>query len=85
MLVVDSIQTVADEELDQAAGSPTQVRGCAARLLRYAKSNGTALVLVGHVTKDGNVAGPKTLEHIVDCVLTLEGERTGSLRLFRAR
>jgi DNA repair protein RadA/Sms len=52
--------------------------------LRYAKASGTALVLVGHVTKDGNVAGPKTLEHIVDCVLTLEGERTGSLRLLRA-
>jgi DNA repair protein RadA/Sms len=84
VLVVDSIQTVADEELDQSAGSPTQVRESAARLLRFAKANSTALVLVGHVTKDGNVAGPKTLEHIVDCVLTLEGERTGSLRLLRA-
>jgi DNA repair protein RadA/Sms len=84
VLVIDSIQTVADESLDQSAGSPTQVRESAARLMRFAKSNGTALILVGHVTKDGNVAGPKTLEHIVDCVLTLEGERTGSVRLLRA-
>ena len=84
VLVVDSIQTVADESLDQSAGSPTQVRESAAGLMRFAKSNATALILVGHVTKDGSVAGPKTLEHIVDCVLTLEGERSGSVRLLRA-
>jgi DNA repair protein RadA/Sms len=84
VLVIDSIQTVADDSLDQSAGSPTQVRESAAQLLRYAKANDTVLILVGHVTKDGNVAGPKTLEHIVDCVLTLEGERTGSVRLLRA-
>ena len=84
VLVIDSIQTVADDALDQSAGSPTQVRECAAQLLRFAKANDTVLILVGHVTKDGNVAGPKTLEHIVDCVLTLEGERTGSMRLLRA-
>lgn len=84
LLVVDSIQTLHDPALDQAPGSVTQVRECASLLVRHAKQTGTAVVMVGHVTKDGNVAGPKTLEHVVDVVLQLEGERSGSLRLLRA-
>ena len=83
VLIVDSIQTVADEGGSGAPGSIGQVRGCAAALCRMAKSTGTAVVLVGHVTKDGQVAGPKTLEHMVDAVVTLEGDRSGSLRLLR--
>lgn len=84
VVVIDSIQTLADTALDQAAGSPTQVRHTAATLAAQAKSGGTAIVFVGHVTKDGNVAGPKTLEHMVDVVLALEGERSGSLRMLRS-
>ena len=84
VLVVDSIQTLFDPELDAAPGSVTQVRGCAARLVAYAKETGVVVVIVGHVTKEGAVAGPKTLEHVVDTVLTIEGERTGALRLLRA-
>ncbi|MEA2460680.1 MAG: hypothetical protein QOH90_857 [Actinomycetota bacterium] len=83
VLVVDSIQTLHDPAVEQAPGSVPQVRECAARLVRHAKETGTSLVIVGHVTKDGTVAGPKTLEHVVDTVLFLEGERTGSIRLLR--
>lgn len=83
-LVVDSIQTVTIDELEGPAGSVGQVRECALRLMEMAKSGGTAVILVGHVTKDGTLAGPKTLEHLVDAVLNLEGERTASLRLLRA-
>lgn len=84
VLVIDSIQTMIDTQLEQGAGSVLQVRSCAAALVRYAKASGTAVVLIGHVTKEGSIAGPKTLEHIVDAVLSLEGEREGSLRLLRA-
>lgn len=84
VVVVDSIQTIEDDGLDQGAGSPVQVRECAARLVRLAKTTGTTVLIVGHVTKDGGVAGPKTLEHVVDAVLSLDGERTGTLRLLRA-
>ena len=84
VVVVDSIQTLVDTRLEQSPGSVVQVRECAAALVRYAKASGTAIVLIGHVTKDGSIAGPKTLEHIVDAVLALEGEREGSLRLLRA-
>ena len=84
VLVIDSIQTLADEQMDQAAGSTAQVRECAAALARFAKVSGTVVLLVGHVTKEGNVAGPKTLEHLVDVVLGLEGERSGTVRLLRA-
>jgi DNA repair protein RadA/Sms len=83
-LVVDSIQTLGDADVDGAPGSVAQVRGCAARLVRHAKSSGVAVLLVGHVTKEGAVAGPKVLEHVVDAVLLFEGERSGSLRLLRA-
>lgn len=84
LLVVDSIQTLTTDVLDGPAGSVGQVREAAARLQGYAKENGVPTILVGHVTKDGTLAGPKTLEHIVDVVLTLEGERFSGLRLLRA-
>ncbi len=84
LVVIDSIQTVADPELGSAPGSIVQVRGCAARLVQEAKARGVPMVLVGHVTKDGNLAGPRTLEHLVDVVLSFEGDRHHSLRLLRA-
>ncbi len=84
VLIVDSIQAIAAPDFDQSAGSQVQVRECAATLVRLAKVSGMAVILVGHVTKDGMVAGPKTLEHVVDVVLSLEGERSGPLRLLRA-
>ena len=84
MVVVDSIQTMRVDELDGPAGSVGQVRESALRLMELAKGEGIAVVLVGHVTKDGSLAGPKTLEHLVDAVLTLDGERYSSLRLLRA-
>jgi DNA repair protein RadA/Sms len=84
LLVVDSIQTSTVAELDGPAGSVGQVRESALRLMELAKGEGIAVVLVGHVTKDGSLAGPKTLEHLVDAVLSIEGERFASLRLVRA-
>ncbi|HYI45005.1 MAG TPA: DNA repair protein RadA [Actinomycetota bacterium] len=84
VLVVDSIQAIQDRSIEQGSGSLVQVRACSAELVALAKSSSMAMILVGHVTKDGAVAGPKTLEHIVDTVLSLEGERGGSLRLLRA-
>jgi DNA repair protein RadA/Sms len=84
LLVVDSIQTMQDPAHDSAAGSIVQVRECASALVRLAKSAGIAVVLIGHVTKEGTVAGPRTLEHLVDAVISLEGERTGTFRLLRA-
>jgi DNA repair protein RadA/Sms len=84
LLVVDSVQTVASDELDGPPGSVGQVRECALRLMELAKADGIPVVLVGHVTKDGSLAGPKTLEHLVDVVLSVEGDRTGGLRLLRA-
>ncbi len=84
LLIVDSIQTLTADDLEGPAGSVGQVRSSAARLQAYAKENGVPVILVGHVTKDGTLAGPKTLEHIVDVVLTLEGERFSGLRLLRA-
>ena len=84
LLVVDSIQTATVEELEGAAGSVGQVREAAVRLMDFAKGEGIAVVLVGHVTKDGSLAGPKTLEHLVDAVIALEGERYAALRLVRA-
>ncbi len=84
LVVVDSIQTATVEELDGAAGSVGQVRESALRLMDLAKGDGIAVVLVGHVTKDGSIAGPKTLEHLVDAVISLEGERHAAMRLLRA-
>jgi DNA repair protein RadA/Sms len=82
--VIDSIQTVYSEELSSAPGSVAQVRECAAMLTRTAKSSGTTIVLVGHVTKEGALAGPRVLEHIVDTVLYFEGDTHSSFRLVRA-
>jgi DNA repair protein RadA/Sms len=84
LLIVDSIQTLTTDALEGPAGSVGQVRAAAARLQAYAKENGVPVILVGHVTKDGTLAGPKTLEHLVDVVLTLEGERFSGLRLLRS-
>lgn len=84
VLVIDSIQTLGDDRMDQSPGSMVQVRECASALTRHAKASGTTVILVGHVTKEGSVAGPKTLEHVVDVVLSLEGERGGTLRLLRS-
>ncbi len=84
VLVVDSIQAVSDSACGSQAGSPSQVRECAGRLVRYAKSLGVATLLVGHVTKDGALAGPRTLEHLVDTVLSFDGDRLQSLRLLSA-
>jgi len=82
--VIDSIQTVYSETLQSAPGSVAQVRECAAQLTRFAKQSGTSLILVGHVTKDGTLAGPRVLEHIVDTVLYFEGDTHSSFRLIRA-
>lgn len=83
-LVIDSIQTVYIPEVTSAPGSVSQVRECTARFMRIAKGQGIATVLVGHVTKEGAIAGPRMLEHMVDCVLYFEGERHHSYRLLRA-
>jgi DNA repair protein RadA/Sms len=82
--VIDSIQTVYSEALQSAPGSVAQVRECAAQLTRFAKSSGTAMLLVGHVTKEGAIAGPRVLEHMVDAVLYFEGDTHSSFRLVRA-
>jgi len=84
LAVVDSVQTLASPELGGPAGSVGQVREVAARLAEVAKAGSTCIALVGHVTKDGTVAGPRTLEHLVDAVIYLEGERLGATRLLRA-
>ena len=84
MLVIDSIQTMHSDTIEGAPGTVSQVRGCAFELIRYAKENDVALVLVGHVTKDGNIAGPRVLEHMVDVVMSFEGERSHQYRILRA-
>ena len=84
LVAVDSIQTVFEPSLSSAPGSVAQVRECAHRLVRVSKDRAMAAVLVGHVTKDGTLAGPRTLEHLVDTVLSFEGERHHALRLLRA-
>ncbi len=84
LAIIDSIQTVTDAGFEGSAGSVTQVRESAARLMRLAKESGVPIFLVGHVTKDGSIAGPRVLEHIVDTVLYLEGDRRQELRILRA-
>jgi DNA repair protein RadA/Sms len=84
VLVVDSVQAIFDPEIPSAAGSVSQVRECGARLARLARDRGTTVLLVGHVTKEGAVAGPRVLEHLVDVVLQFEGERSGGVRVLRA-
>ena len=84
IVVVDSIQTIATDELESSAGSVGQVKECAAALLRYAKDSGVPVLLIGHINKEGTLAGPKVLEHIVDAVLQFEGDRQYMFRLLRA-
>jgi DNA repair protein RadA/Sms len=83
LLVIDSIQTIAVSDVSNAAGTVTQIRECTLRLMRWAKISSVPVIIVGHVTKDGEIAGPRLLEHIVDAVLYLEGERFSSYRLLR--
>ncbi|MCB1676532.1 MAG: AAA family ATPase, partial [Halioglobus sp.] len=85
VLVVDSIQVVHLDELASAPGSVSQVRECAACLIRFAKLSGTVLFLVGHVTKDGSLAGPKVLEHMIDCSILLEGDHDSRFRTLRGQ
>lgn len=84
ILVIDSIQTMFHPEVTSAPGSVSQVRECTGQLMRYAKERGTAVIIVGHVTKTGAIAGPRMLEHMVDTVLYFEGERHNSFRILRA-
>lgn len=83
LLIIDSIQTVFSRLVDSSAGSVSQVRECAASFLRYAKETGTPVIIIGHITKDGTIAGPKVLEHIVDVVLQFEGDTRNSFRILR--
>lgn len=83
MIVVDSVQTITTAMLESPAGSVSQVRECSAMLLRYAKTTGTPVIIIGHITKDGTLAGPKVLEHIVDVVLLFEGDNNYIYRLLR--
>ena len=84
ILILDPIQTVASSLVDSAPGSVTQVRECTLQLMRWAKEKGLTIFVVGHITKEGSIAGPKVLEHMVDCVLYFEGERSTSFRILRA-
>ena len=84
LIVIDSIQTLWADALDAAPGTVSQVRAATQSLIRYAKTRGTALLLVGHVTKDGNIAGPKVIEHMVDTVLYFEGDRGHPFRILRS-
>ncbi|MBQ5864907.1 MAG: DNA repair protein RadA, partial [Bacteroidales bacterium] len=84
LLIIDSIQTIYSGSIESSAGSVSQVRECAASLLRYAKESNTPVILSGHITKDGTLAGPKVLEHIVDVVLQFEGDSRHSYRILRS-
>lgn len=84
VVVIDSIQTISVDNVDSSPGSITQIRECAASLLKYAKESGVPVILVGHITKDGAIAGPKVLEHIVDTVLQFEGDRHYMYRILRS-
>ena len=84
LVVIDSIQTLQTDLLDSSPGSISQIRECTAELIRFAKETSTPVILVGHITKDGNIAGPKILEHMVDCVLQFEGDRNHTYRILRA-
>lgn len=84
IVIIDSIQTIATDDLESSAGSVGQVRECAARILKFAKESGTPVILIGHITKEGSLAGPKVLEHIVDAVLQFEGDQHYMYRILRA-
>ena len=84
IVIIDSIQTISDPEIASAPGSPSQIRECTMQIMRITKEKGITVFLIGHITKDGMLAGPKILEHMVDCVLYFEGERETSFRILRA-
>ena len=84
LLIVDSVQTMQTESVESSPGSVTQIRECATALLKYAKDNNVPVLLIGHITKEGSIAGPKVLEHIVDCVLQFEGDRHYFYRILRS-
>jgi DNA repair protein RadA/Sms len=84
LVIVDSIQTLHTPQIDSTPGSISQIRECTAELMRYAKETSTPVILIGHITKDGNLAGPKILEHMVDTVIHFEGDRNHAYRLLRA-
>ncbi len=84
LVIIDSIQTLHTPQIESGAGSVSQIKACAAELIKYAKTNNTPVILVGHITKDGAIAGPKILEHMVDTVLQFEGDRNHIYRILRA-
>ena len=84
LVIIDSIQTIASDDIESSAGSVSQVRECSARLLKYAKESGVPVLLIGHINKEGSIAGPKVLEHIVDAVLQFEGDHHYMYRILRA-
>lgn len=84
IVIVDSIQTIASDSIESSAGSVSQVRECSAQLLKYAKESGVPVILIGHINKEGSIAGPKVLEHIVDAVLQFEGDRHYMYRILRS-
>jgi DNA repair protein RadA/Sms len=83
ILIFDSVQTIKSDDVESNPGSVLQVKECTRRIVEYSKKTGTSSLLIGHVTKEGNVAGPKLLEHVVDCVISFELEKTSGLRMFR--
>ena len=85
LVIVDSVQTMYSQNVESTAGSVSQVKEVAASLLRFAKGSGIPVILIGHITKEGTIAGPKVLEHIVDVVLQFEGENRGAYRVLRSR
>lgn len=84
IVIIDSIQTIASDDIESAAGSVSQVRECSAQLLKYAKESGVPVILIGHINKEGSIAGPKVLEHIVDAVLQFDGDRHYMYRILRS-
>ena len=85
IIIIDSIQTLHSKMIDGSPGSVTQVRECSGELIKYAKNTGSAILLIGHLTKDGNIAGPKVLEHMVDVVISFEGDNNHSFRILRTK
>ena len=85
IIIIDSIQTLHSKMIDGSPGSVTQVRECSGEFIKYAKNTGSAILLIGHLTKDGNIAGPKVLEHMVDVVISFEGDNNHSFRILRAK
>lgn len=85
VVVIDSIQTIYSESMKNTFGSTSQIKEAASALIDVAKKNNLVMIIVGHITKDGDIAGPKTLEHLVDCVLYLEGAKDSQYRLLRAQ